>query len=189
MQFAIDLIQKIPAGWPRWAVLAAIVVAYFLFPDVVKKLSRGRMEKEILERMTRFLQVKKLLLELEVLQKEKNLSGFEFPGEARLLAELKESSTSAEKSKEKIFYLSRLKYSLLGGIGFFLLTALVFFFDRFQEATAWETVKFLLTDLGFSAGCALPASFIPLGTLRTSFLYGLTMPLALVLLVFTVVHK
>lgn len=35
----------------------------------------------------------------------------------------------------------------------------------------------------------LLASFIWLGTLRTSFLYGLTMPLALVLLVFTVAHK
>jgi hypothetical protein len=189
MQFAIDLIQKIPAGWPRWAVLAAIMLAYFFFPDIIKKLSRGRMEKETLERMTQFLQVKKLLFELEVLQKEKNLSGFEFPGEARLLAELKESSTSAEKSKEKIPYLSRLKYSLLGGMVFFLLTALLFFFDRFQETTALEAVKFLLQDLGFSAGCALLASFIPLGTLRTSFLYGLTMPLALVLLVFTVVHK
>jgi hypothetical protein len=189
MEFAIDLIQKIPAGWPRWAVLAAIMLAYFFFPDIVKKLSRGRMEKETLERMTRFLQVKKLLFELETLQKEKNLSGFEFPGEARLLAELKEFSTSAEKSKEKIPYLGRLKYSLLGGMGFFLLTALLFFFDRFQETTAFGAVKFLLQDLGFSAGCALLASCIPLGTLRTSFLYGLTMPLALVLLVFTVVHK
>jgi hypothetical protein len=105
------------------------------------------------------------------------------------LAELKESSTSAEKSKEKIPYLGRLKYSLPGGMVFFLLTALLFFFGRFQETTAFGTVKFLLQDLGFSAGCALLASFIPLGTLRTSFLYGLTMPLALVLLVFTVVHK
>jgi hypothetical protein len=63
MQFAIDLIQKIPAGWPRLAVLAAMVLAYFFFPDIVKKMSRGQMEKETLERMTRFLQVKKLLLE------------------------------------------------------------------------------------------------------------------------------
>jgi hypothetical protein len=31
--------------------------------------------------------VKKLLLELEVFQKEKNLAGFDFPGEARLLAD------------------------------------------------------------------------------------------------------
>jgi hypothetical protein len=189
MQFAIDLIQKIPAGWPRWATLAAIILAYFFFPDIVKRLSRGRMEKEILERMTRFLQVKKLLFELEVFQREKNLSGFEFPGEARLLAELKETGLAPEKSKEKITYLERLKYSLLGGMVFFLLTALLFLFDHFQEATAFGAAKFLLQDLAFAAGCALLASCIPLGTLRTSFLYGLTMPLALVLLVFTVVHK
>ena len=45
MQFAIDLIQKIPAGWPRWATLAAIIAAYFFFPDIVKKLGRGEKEK------------------------------------------------------------------------------------------------------------------------------------------------
>ena len=130
-----------------------------------------------------------MLFELEVLQKEKNLSGFEFPGEARLLAELKESSTFATNSKEKIPYLSRLKYSLLGGMVFFLLTALLFLFDHFRETTAFGTVKLLVQDLGFSAGCALLASFIPLGNLRMSFLYGLTMPVALVLFVFTVLHK
>jgi hypothetical protein len=32
VDFAIDLIQKIPAGWPRWATLAAIIAAYFFFP-------------------------------------------------------------------------------------------------------------------------------------------------------------
>jgi hypothetical protein len=41
MQFVIDLIQKIPAGWPRLLTLVAIVVAYFLFPDLTKKLSGG----------------------------------------------------------------------------------------------------------------------------------------------------
>ena len=119
MDFAINLIQKIPAGWPRLATLAAIVMAYFFFPNIVKKVSGGQKEKEMLERMTRFLQVKKLLLELEVLQKEKNLSGFTFPGEARLLAELKEAAVEVAKSNEKISYVSRLKYSLLGAAVFF----------------------------------------------------------------------
>ena len=71
MDFAIDLIQKIPAGWPRLAALAVIVIAYFLFPDIVKNLSRGRREKEALERLTRFLPVKKPLFELQAFQKEK----------------------------------------------------------------------------------------------------------------------
>jgi hypothetical protein len=101
MQFAIDLIQKIPAGWPRLATLAAILMAYFFFPDIFKNLSRGRKEKERLEQLMRFLQMKKLLLEIENLQKEKNLSGFEFPGEARLLAELKESGTSIENLRKR----------------------------------------------------------------------------------------
>jgi hypothetical protein len=101
MEFAINLIQKIPAGWPRLATLAAIVLAYFFFPDIVKKLGRGQVEKKALERMTRFLQVKKLLFELEVFQKEKNLSGFEFPGEARLLAQLKEAATRWKSRKRR----------------------------------------------------------------------------------------
>ena len=188
MDFAIDLIQKIPAGWPRLATLAAIIAAYFFFPDIVKKLRGGQKEKETLERLTQFLQVKKLLFELEVFQKEKNLSGFEFPGEARLLAELKESATVVEKSKEKIPYLSRLEYSLMGGFCFFLLAALLFVIDHHQEATVSATARFLVRDLVFSAGCGLLASLIPLGTLRTSFLYGLTMPLA-VALIFLIVTR
>jgi uncharacterized membrane protein len=188
MQFAIDLIQKIPAGWPRLAMLAAIIVAYFFFPDIFKKLTGGRKEKERLEEVMRFLQMKKLLLEIEALQKEKNLSGFEFPGEARLLAELKESATTHEKSKERTPYLSRLKHSLLGAVVFFLLTVLLWTFGHYRETTDLGRVKFLLQDLGFSAGCGLLASFIPLGTTRTSFLYGLTMPFALALLVLTVTH-
>jgi hypothetical protein len=189
MQFAIDLIQKIPAGWPRLATFAALLIAYFFFPDIFKNLGRGRKEKERLEQMMRFLQMKKLLLEIETLQKEKNLSGFEFPGEARLLAELNESATAVEKSKEKPPYVGRLKYSLLGGVVFFLLTAVVFVFeDRQKTLSVLETAKFLLRDLGFSVVCGLLASFIPLGTPRTSFLYGLTMPLALALLVLTVTH-
>ena len=183
MQFAIDLIQKIPAGWPRWATLAAIIAAYFLFPDIVKKLGRGEKEKETIARLMQFLQMKKLLFELEVFQKEKNLSGFEFPGEARLLAELKESATAVEKSKEKIPYLSRLQYSLMGSFCFFLLAALLFVIDHHEEATVLATARFLVRDLVFSAGCGLLGSLIPLGILRTSFLYGLTMPLAVALLV------
>jgi hypothetical protein len=186
MEFAIAMIQKIPAGWPRLAVLAAILIAYFFFPDLVKNLGRGRRDKEALERLIRFLQVKKLLFELQAFQKEKSLSGFEFPGEARLLAELNESATAVEKSNEKITYFRRLKYSLMGGVVFFLVAALLFVFDHYQETTALGTVKFLLRDLVFSAGCGLLASLMPLGTLRTSFLYGLTMPLAITLLYLTV---
>jgi hypothetical protein len=33
MQFAIDLIQKIPAGWPRLAMLATIIGAYLQEAD------------------------------------------------------------------------------------------------------------------------------------------------------------
>jgi|SRR6476661_6560265 hypothetical protein len=101
MEFAINLIQKIPAGWPRLATLAAIVLAYFFFPDIVKKLGTGEKEKETIARLMQFLQMKKLLFELEVLQKEKNLSGFEFPGEARLLAQLKEAATRWKSRKRR----------------------------------------------------------------------------------------
>jgi hypothetical protein len=78
MEFAINLIQKIPAGWPRFATLAAIVAAYFFFPDFVRKLSRGQKEKEALERLTRFLQAKKLLLELETFRKRRIFPGLSF---------------------------------------------------------------------------------------------------------------
>jgi hypothetical protein len=186
MQFALDLMQKIPAGWPRWATLAAIVIVYFFFPTIAKQLIGGRQEKETLDRITRFLQVKKLLLELEALQKEKDLAGAMFAGEARLLAELQESATAVEQSPETIPYISRLQYSLLGGAVFFLFTALLFVFGSFPATTAWGTATFLLRDLGLTAGCGLLASFIPLGTLRASFIYGLTMPLALALLVLIV---
>ena len=100
MQVLFDLIQKIPAGWPRWLVLAAVVIAYFFFPDIVRKLRGKKKQKETLERLTQFLQIRKLLLDLEILQKEKNLSRFEFPGEARLLAELSEAEVVSEKSKD-----------------------------------------------------------------------------------------
>lgn len=66
----------------------------------------------------------------------------------------------------------------LGAAVFFLLTALLFIFGQ-DTASVAQTAKFLLRDLGFSAGCGLLASFIPLGTPRTSFIYGLTMPFAL----------
>lgn len=72
MQFVIDLIQKIPAGWPRLLTLVAIVLAYFLFPDLTKKLSGGAKGKQDLDQMMQFLQIEKLLLDLEVLKKEKN---------------------------------------------------------------------------------------------------------------------
>ncbi len=49
MQFAIDLIQKIPVGWPRLLTLAAIILAYFFFPDIVKRLSGGQREKQTRE--------------------------------------------------------------------------------------------------------------------------------------------
>jgi hypothetical protein len=187
MDFAIDLIQKIPAGWPRFATLAAIIAAYLFFPDIMKKLRGGQKEKVTLERMMQFLQVKKLLLELEVFQKEKNLTGFDFPGEARLLAELKETAIAENKLNDKVPYLSRLKLSLLGGGTFLLLATLLFIFaPREEPASVQGTVEFLLGNLLFSAACGLLASFIPLGGLRASFLYGLTMPISLALLVLLV---
>jgi hypothetical protein len=189
MDFAINLIQKIPAGWPRFATLAAIIAAYLFFPDIMKKLRGGQKEKVTLERMMQFLQVKKLLLELEVFQKEKNLAGFDFPGEARLLAELKETAIAENKLNDKVPYLSRLKSSLLGGGTFLLLATLLFIFaPREEPASVQGTVEFLLGNLLFSAACGLLASFIPLGGLRASFLYGLTMPISLALLVLLVTH-
>ena len=187
MEFAIGLIQKIPAGWPRLMVLGVIVLAYFFCPDIAKKIKGGQKEKEMLERITRLLQVKKLMFEVEALQKEKNLAGFELPWETRLLADLKEPEVR-DKSTEKISYVMRLKYSLLGGAIFFLLTALVFTLSKLQEATAAGSLIFILRDLSFAAACALLASLIPLGTLRTSLVYGLTMPLAVTLLFLTIVR-
>ena len=176
MDFAINLIQKIPAGWPRWA-------------TIMRKLRGGQKEKVTLERMMQFLQVKKLLLELEVFQKEKNVAGFDFPGEARLLAELKETAIAEKKLNAKVPYLSRLKSSLLGGGTFLLLVTLLFIFaPREEPASVQGTAEFLLGNLLFSAACGLLASFIPLGGLRASFLYGLTMPISLALLVLIVTH-
>src|SRR4030095_2031996 len=177
MEFAIDLIQKIPAGWPRWAMLAAIIAAYFFFPDIVKKLGRGEKEKETIARLMQFLKLKRLLVELEVFQKEKNLPGFEFPAEARLLAELKESATAVEKSKEKIPYLSRLAYSLMGGFCFFLLAALLFVIDHHQEATVLATARFLVRDLVFSAGCGLLGSLSLWGAIVPASSMACTWPL------------
>jgi len=189
MDFAIGLIQKIPAGWPRFATLVAIILAYCFFPDLIKKLRGGQKEKVTLERLMQFLQMKKLLLELEVFQKEKNLSGFDFPGEARLLAELKETAIAEKKLNDKVPYLSRLKWSLLGGGTFLLLVTLLFIFaPREEPASLQGTAEFLLGNLLFSAACGLLASFIPLGGLRASFLYGLTMPISLALLVLIVTH-
>jgi len=140
-----------------------------------KKIKGGQKEKETLERITRLLQVKKLMFEVEALQKEKNLAGFEFPWETHLLADLKQPEEVRDKSTEKVSYVMRLKYSLLGGAIFFLLTALVFALSKLQETTAAGTLIFILRDLSFAAACALLASLIPLGTLRTSLVYGLTM--------------
>ena len=157
MEFAIGLVQKIPAGWPRLAVLGLIVLAYFFCPDIAKKIKGGQKEKETLERITRLLQVKKLMFEVEALQKEKNLAGFEFPRETHVLADLKQPEEVRDKSTEKISYVMRLKYSLLGGAIFFLLTALVFALSKLQETTAAGTLIFILRDLSFAAACA--ASF------------------------------
>jgi hypothetical protein len=66
--------------------------------------------------------------------------------------------------------------------------SLLFVIDHHQEATVLATAKFLMRDLVFSAGCGLLASLIPLGILRTSFLYGLTMPMA-VALIFSIVTR
>ena len=118
MQFVIDLIQKIPAGWPRLLTFAALVAAYFLFPDLSRKLSGGAKEKQDLDRMMQFLQMKKLLLDIEVMKKEKNLTGMEFPGEARILAELKESEVAAAKSSEKDHLLEPAKLQHAGRSSF-----------------------------------------------------------------------
>jgi len=79
MEFAINLIQKIPAGWPRLATLAAIVLAYFFFPDIVKKLGTGEKEKETIARLMQFLQMKKLLFESsKFFRKRKSFAGLSF---------------------------------------------------------------------------------------------------------------
>jgi hypothetical protein len=87
-----------------------------------------------------------------------------------------------EKSNEKIPYLSRLAYSLIEGFCFFLLAALLFVIDHHQDVTVLATIRFLVRDLVFSGGCGLLGSMIPLGAHRASFLYGLTMPLAVALI-------
>jgi hypothetical protein len=96
-----------------------------------------------------FLQMKKLLFELEVFQKEKNLPGFEFPGEARLLAELKEGSIATTKSEHKIPYLSRLKSSLRGGVVFFLLAVLLSFSPSAQQLTRFSRLLLFFCAIWF----------------------------------------
>ena len=102
---------------------------------------------------------------------------------------MKETAIAENKLNDKVPYLSRLKLSLLGGGTFLLLATLLFIFaPREEPASVQGTVEFLLGNLLFSAACGLLASFIPLGGLRASFLYGLTMPISLALLVLLVTH-
>ena len=107
---------------------------------------------------------------------------------ARLLAALQESAPTAASALAPIPYGRRLLYSLLGGAVFVLLTTLLVVMDPSHAPLAGGMVTFLVRDVGLAAGCGLLASCIPSGTLRASFLYGLTMPLALALVVVTVAH-
>jgi hypothetical protein len=185
MQFAIELMHQIPAGWPRLATLAAIVLAYCCFPSLLRQLVGRQQEKETLERLMRLLQVKKLLLELAALQQEKHLAGYAFPSEARLLAALQDSATAVATAPGPLPYVRRLAYSLLGGAAFLLCTTLLFVCSPSHATTPWATATFLLRDAGLAAGCGLLASLLPWGTPRASVLSGVTMPLALALLVVT----
>ena len=122
MQFIIQLIQKIPAGWPRWSTLIAIVIAYFLFPGIVKKLGRHKMEKALVTEITQYLQLKKLYFEVQVLKKEKDLPDFEFPGEKKLRTKLSELNEESEQPKSGLIYRERFKYRMLGAATFLLIT-------------------------------------------------------------------
>ena len=79
MQLLIQMMHQIPAGWPRWTILIATAVVYFLFPGLVKKITRNRLENQLVTEITQYLQMKKLFFEVEALKKEKD-PGFSFPG-------------------------------------------------------------------------------------------------------------
>ena len=75
-----------------------------------------------------------------------------------------------------------------GGVSLLLAALLFIFAPREEPASVQGTIEFLLGNLVFSAACGLLASFIPLGALRASFFYGLTMPISLALLFVIVTH-
>ena len=187
MSFALDLIQKIPAGWPRFMILVAVAGGYFLFPSIFKKMSRDRKRKEELALLIQFLQAKKLIFETRALQREKNLEDFQFPGEIRLMDELMKPTQVLQPSRETMPYRRRLLFALLGSVIFLLLTTLLAY-DRFEGKSGMEVLLFILKNTGTSLGCGLIASFFPLRSALSSAFYGFTMPFALVLVYASVIR-
>jgi hypothetical protein len=153
-----------------------------LFPGIAKKLGRHKMEKELVTEITQYLQMKKLYFEVQALKKEKDLPDTEFPGEKSLRAKLDELNEEAAQPKSGLIYGERFKFSMLGAATFFLVTLLLGLISGHSQ------LKPILIDLGFSTACGLLASFIPIGNKRTSFLYGLTIPIPLVVLYLILTH-
>jgi hypothetical protein len=125
MQLMMQLMNNIPTGWPPWSILIGIIIVYFLFPGLAKKLGRQHLEKDLVAEINQYLQMKKLYFEVQALKKEKDLPDVEFPGEKRLRAKLSELNEVAERSKSELIYIDRLKYNMMGASAFFVTTMMI----------------------------------------------------------------
>ena len=168
MEVVVQIVKQLPAGWPRVAALAGLVLL-LLLPDARRLLTQGELRKKKLEKRKRLLELRKLELEVAGL-KDKNADA----EDSMLDAQIAALAIEPEEDRKPLEWRERAKFALMGSFSWMLVGLLALWFtDLF---TGSELIKGALVELLVALVCGLIAAAIPSQSGSASTFRGFLIP-------------
>jgi hypothetical protein len=175
METMILVLKQLPPIWPRVAVLA-LLLALVALPQARRLLTRGGTGSRRMERARTLLEVRKLELEVGALRAahpELGPSRLDAPIEALLAGD-----DRAEALEAPLPWTQRMKLAALG-TGLFWIAGLLALRVA-GERSGLDLLSLALRELTVMVPCALLASALPARVRWGPVLYGILVPLVLV---------
>ena len=156
MEIVFQIIEHLPSGWPRIAVLAALGTLFFL-PEMRRKVTWHLSDKERFDRARQLLELRQLEIEVKELQAQHPESKNELLDMEikALLHEVPKESLAPER----IAWPDRFRYAMSGSFSLMVLGTLALWQSgKFVDKSALHVIS---VELGYAVASGLLASAIP----------------------------
>lgn len=182
MEIAVQLISKIPEGWPR-VVAVLVVAAIYILPMLRGQVGRRDRQRPELEHLRLILEVKKLGAELEVLGQGRDLGDLSGADEAkRLRSLLRGREATAAADEPALAFRARAQAALAGSLVTAMLVTMVVLAGVVRPPSL-SLLVFAARGLFTVVTGTVLVGLLPTRTRTQSFVYGLLLPFAVALVV------
>lgn len=181
MDTAIEILQQTTTTWTRWLIFLAITLMFFGI-RFYEQWRKHREETDTMQKIQTTLKIRKLLLEIELIEMGLKYQDFDkmLP---RIQLKNNPPATGNRTPSTSLFWHDKVIYGLLGSLFFLIVLVLLYLFIHLHELqmNPYSYVPFT-RELFITLICGAGVALIPGKKGQDFFFYGFIAPMLLTLL-------